>query len=149
MAGYKRSKKTYRLVWGPENPDMDGLVVEAKTVPVGTLILLASLVDKVVRTIGEDAQTVNDLLSGFAKALVSWNLEEDDEEENTVPVPATLEGVLAQEIDFMVTIIRAWINAHVGVPDELGKDLPSGEPFPEGSLPMEPLSADLTSLTPQ
>jgi hypothetical protein len=143
--GFKREKKTYRLVWGPENPDMDGLVVEVRTVPVGTLMTLAALVDKVVRTIGEDAKTVNDLLGGFAKALVSWNLEEDDDEEVTHAVPATLDGVLAQDIDFMVAIIRAWIGAHVEVPDELGKDSPSGGTSLEGSLPMEPLSSAPTN----
>jgi hypothetical protein len=146
--GYKR-EKVYRLVF--EDPDLKGLEVKARSVAVGKLLQISEL--KELRNSGElDGDGIaktRDLLKIFADALVSWNLEVDitvNGEVITQPVPATLDGLLEQDLDFVLQIIEAWMEAVTSVSKSLGKASPSGVTFPEGSLPMAPLSSDLPQL---
>jgi hypothetical protein len=97
----------------------------------------ASKVDATSKTFSaNDLSAIEQLLNGFAKALVSWNLEEED----GTPVPPTLEKVREQEFIFILPVVTAWMDAIAGVSADLGKDSGSGVTFPEGSLPMETLS---------
>lgn len=67
--------------------------------------------------------------------LVSWNFERKGE-----PVPPTVAGFMSLPRRLGGAIITAWIDANVGVSTPLEPGSPSGEPFPEESLPMDPLS---------
>jgi hypothetical protein len=142
--GYKRDK-IYRLVF--EDPDLEGLEVKARSVAIGKLLQISEL--KELRNSGElDGDGIaktRDLLQIFADALVSWNLEDDADQ----PIPATLDGLLDQDLGFVLQIIEAWMEAVTSVSKSLGKASPSGVTFPEGSLPMEPLSSDLPKLIAQ
>jgi hypothetical protein len=95
-------------------------------------------------------QQIEPLLGLFAKSLVSWDLELESLIEGAPPepVPATREGL--GRLDFKVTmdLFTAWYRqlAPPAPSSELGKDSPSGVVFPEGSLPMVPLSPSLLSL---
>jgi hypothetical protein len=149
--GYKRDK-IYRLVF--EDPELEGLEVRARSVAIGKLLQISEL--KELRNSGElDGDGIaktRDLLQIFADALVSWNLEIDtavNGEVITQPVPATLDGLLSQDLGFVLQIIEAWMEAVTSVSKSLGKASPSGVTFPEGSLPMEPLSSDLPTLVAQ
>lgn len=142
MGGYKREAKVYRLNF--TDPEMDGLVVMAKSISTGRLMQLMRLAVRFSEEQGgtsrafsdEDLAAIDGLLAGFAQALVEWNLLDDDDQ----PVPANLEGLQDQEFDFVLTIIMAWLNAVGAVSPDLGKDSNSGPRFPEVSLPTERLS---------
>jgi hypothetical protein len=128
--GYRPT--VYNLVFD----DLDGLEVKAHGTSIGQV--------KKFLTFGEDASTgqTMELFDAFAKALISWNLEDDD----GVPVPATAKGIDGfPDSRLMSTIVNTWMDAVSGVDDELGKDSSSGKPSLEESIPMEPLSPSLAS----
>lgn len=131
--GYRKQTTLYHLTF----PEFDGLEITAKSLSTGDLMRImktaAQLTGDASERPGETrAQAVEDMLRRFSKALVSWNLEDEDGE----PVPATYQGVEDQELPFVLRIIEAWTEAVAGVPDDLGKVSPSGPQFPEVSLPM-------------
>ena len=121
--GFRHQPKVYRLVF--DDPQLEGLEVRALGMSIGEL--------------QDDDLTI---LAAFVHALQSWNLED----EHGTPLPMTLEALQAYpDADFVSTMTRAWMDAVAGVDEELGKDSPSGKPFPEASIPMEPLSPSLAS----
>lgn len=152
---YVRKRKTYRLVF--DNTEMAGLVVRARSLPLGSfmeLVDLATVLDgaNMDQMSAEDAGAIRQLFEGFAGALVSWNLEQPvvdpetgEETDETEPVPATVEGLYSQDMEFAMVIIQEWMSAVASVNDPLRAGSPSGGPSPEESLPMEPLSASQTS----
>src|SRR5215510_14389149 len=113
---------------------MEGLEVRARSITTGKLLALSRL-----RAPTLTAEDVEELFMALADALVDWNLED----ENGNPVPATVEGLYAQDLDFAQRIVWAWIDAVSGVDAPLEPSSPSGGPFPEASIPMEPLSVSL------
>lgn len=141
---YVRKKKILKLVF--EDPEMSGLVVRAKSVPLGQLLKLMKLADLDTENLTtEDLGLVDEVLSLFARSLVDWNLENEDEEGVRTPVPATYEGVQEQDLDFVINIVSAWVEAMAGVSAPLPKRSDSGATFPEGSLPMVALSGSRAS----
>ena len=97
------------------------------------------------RTSQESVTAMRDLLGMFAQVLESWNTED---RKTGDPVPATLEGLLSQDSDFVLAIIGAWLTGTLQADDDLGKDLPSGETSAEELIPMEPLSESPPSSSP-
>ena len=134
--GFKREAKLYRLKF--EDPAMAGLEVDAKSLSTGALLEVTELGGMIKRSkIDEiDPAALRKLFAVFADALVSWNL--DDEHDH--PVPATYEGIVSQELDFVLEVIMAWIGAIASVDTPLNATSPSGGTSPEAALPMEPLS---------
>jgi hypothetical protein len=122
--GFKHQAKVYRLVF--DDPALAGLEVRARSLSIGEL---------------RDDDT--SVLEAFAKALDSWNLEDEGGE----PLPPTLETLESYpDIDFINALSAAWLNAVAGVDDELGKGSDSGRPsLEESAIPMEPLSPSLAS----
>src|SRR4249920_2824864 len=115
--GYRHEPKTYLLTF--DDPALNGLEVRCGSLSIGELN-------------DDDIK----LFESFAKHLISCNLEDEDGQ----PIPTTLEAIEDYpDVDFITTMATAWMNAVVSVDDELGKGSPSGNTFPEGSLPMEPL----------
>jgi hypothetical protein len=133
--GYQPKRTVYRLQF--EDPEMEGLEVRARSVSTGQLLMISALQGKAELT----EEEIDTLIGAFAKALVSWNVEEED----GTPVPATAEGVKSQEIGFVQAIVWAWVDALTGVAAPLGPSSPGGEPFPEVSIPMEALSPSQAS----
>lgn len=123
-----------------EEEDMNGLVVRARTMPIKRYLELMRLKAQVV---DEDAalDEFERLFTEFAKCLIEWNLEDEDGQ----PVPTTSEGVLDQDPRFMLRVITPWLEAIGTVPAPLKPSSDSGPQYPEVSMPMEPLSADLPS----
>lgn len=139
MTGYRRPRKVYKLVF--EDPSMGGLEVRATGVSLGTLTDLVKLAEQAKdRTSAEALAAFGELVDGFGKALRSWNLEDDDG-----PVPATVDGLVAQDADFAMEIILAWMEAIAGVSGPLVRRSSGGGPSPEASIPMEVLSPSLAS----
>ena len=141
--GYKRPGKLHTLTWG-EGSELHGLQVVVRSLSIGALVQFAGLAAKITAdgvTPAELAEAAPELFGAFAGRLAGWNLEDD-----TGPVPATLEGVESQDLEFVVQIVLAWMEAVASVgnplPDGSG---PSPPPGPEASLPMEPLPASPSS----
>jgi hypothetical protein len=134
--GFKAKRKIYKLKFADE--DLAGLEVMARSVSLGQMLDLSSSegVGKVDR---DDAEQTNGMFDLFVSALVSWNLEEEDEDGNAVPVPPTLSGLRAQDTEFAMSLVNAWAEAISSVSAPLAKPSNSGETPPEASLPMEAL----------
>lgn len=136
---FVRSRKVYVLTF--DDPALAGLEVRARSVPLGRflqLVGMAASLDAMAEGefTSEDAAAIEGLFTGFADALVSWNLDErlDDE---TIPVPTTAEGVMAQDVDFMLDMITAWLQAIGAVDVPLGDGSNGGKPFLEAGIPMQ------------
>lgn len=101
--------------------------------------------------LGPLSETFDELEEAFAAALVSWNykVEALDGSGASVEVPARRDCFDQLEGSDLQLIIMAWFKqVKPTTPDtELGKGSPSGVTFPEGSLPMAPLSPSLSSLS--
>lgn len=144
--GYKR--KLYVLKW-PDGHELAGLEVTTKGLSVKKLFELTSLAGQLSSDATDTAAKVSvadELFAGFAARLVSWNLEDDDD----VPVPATLEGVTDQDFTFMVGVIMTWMDEVASVDIPLPGASPDGatsETEPDGvaSIPVETLSPSLLS----
>lgn len=134
--GYRPNRKVYKLRF--EDEDMDGLVVRVRSTSVGSLLVVAGFITIDPDNLGpQDLAKLHELFAMLASALVEWNVEDDD----GVPVPATLDGIKSQDADFVMVIVRAWFEAISGVPAPLGPPSSGGGPSLAPSIPMEPLSA--------
>lgn len=133
--GYKRAQKVYKLKFA--DPEFEGLEVRAKSIPTKLLMELSGI--KFNKSAPGDE--INHMFGIFADALVEWNLEDEDGN----PVPATFDGVMSQDIDFVLDIIMAWMDAVAGVSEDLKEKLNSGEISLAESIPMEISVPDLAS----
>lgn len=134
MGGYRRPAKVYKLVFADE--EMAGLEVRARSVPLGGFLDLLKLAKaRGGKLDPAQVDNIGKLFEAFSKALVSWNLEDDE----GVPVPATLDGLHSQDIDFVFSIILAWMDAIAGVPAPLERTSPGGVPSEEALIPMAAL----------
>jgi hypothetical protein len=82
-------------------------------------------------------ENVRALCEFLAEILIDWNLEDDD----GVPVPADLNGVLDASADFISALCGAWVEQQTGVPAPFEGPSTSGSPSAEAEIPMEALSA--------
>ncbi|RPE40276.1 hypothetical protein EDD90_3312 [Streptomyces sp. Ag109_O5-1] len=129
--GFERNPKVYHLKW--QDGEYAGLEVRVRTVNMGQLLAM--------RTGSEGKDSTQVSVDYLAERIVDWNLTS-----NGVPVPPTLENILAEDDDFVLAIITKWSQAISGVSAPLPESSPSGEPSPEESvIPMAPLSASQAS----
>ncbi len=84
---------------------------------------------------------VDGLFTRFASSLKAWNLDDDDGR----PVGADLDGVRSQDLDFILEVTMAWMDAIASVDPTLPQPANGHGTFPEESIPMEPLSGSLPS----
>ena len=136
--GFKRAKRRYRLQF--DDPELEGFEVVMGSLSIGEFMDLTGSFTKVQ---GGDAaagaDSVSSLLTRFSKSIISWNLEDDQGK----AVPATLTGVKGQEMDFIMTVVMAWMDAMSGVDPTSRATANGGGTLPEVSLPMERLSVSL------
>jgi hypothetical protein len=128
--GFTRARKKYRLKF--EDPELEGFEVVMGSLSIGEFTDLTGMVDG-----QQSAEGVTALLEKFAGSIDSWNLED----EKGTPVPATFDGVKTQDLDFIMAIVVAWMDAIAGVDPTLRASANGTGTFPEVSLPMEPLSS--------
>ncbi|TDC47637.1 hypothetical protein E1281_25895 [Actinomadura sp. KC345] len=126
--GYRRKAKLITLKFA--DPEYIGFECVVKSLPVKQFLKLAALQDS------EEVEAVEALLQMFTRALVRWNLEDDDGR----PVPTTYDAVAELDFDFVMDLIDRWTAAMGGVDEDLGKGSTSGQSFPEVSIPTELLS---------
>ena len=132
--GYVHNRRQYRLIF---DGDLTGLEVTVRSASALVYKRIAELASRTYSSPAseDDIEAATGLYNAFAGVLVEWNLEEPE----GVPVPATLDGVEAQDFDLVLALVIAWLDAVAaalgGKPtDELLADLEAG-------LPMEPLVA--------
>lgn len=130
--GYIRQRKIYKLVF--EDPEMAGLEVRATSVPLGQFVKLTKLATK-KKDAEETASDTEELFKAFSDALIGWNLED----ESGSPIPATLNGIYAQDFDFVFEIITAWMNSIASVTGPLAQKSSGGGQYLEALMPMESL----------
>lgn len=140
--GYKRKRTVYKLVFDGE---LEGLEVCTYAPPLKilkTAVAMSSFGGQSTSELdAREFEQINAFFEDFAEYLVSWNLEDDD----GLPVPATVEGLQAQDLPFVMEILEGWLDTVADVDAPLGQPSSSGRPPLEGSLPMEPLSPSLPS----
>lgn len=136
--GYRRSPKVYRLQFADE--EFAGLEVMVRSMPVGEFLALARLQSTLDQD-NPDPGEIEQLFKTFQSKLIGWNLEDERGEK----MPATVQSLYAQDLEFVLAMIGAWVEAMGGVSSDLGKDSTSGETFPEVDVPTVPLSASLPS----
>lgn len=136
--GYKPKRTLYRLTF--EDPDLEGLEVVTRGVSVGGLKKFAEMYET-VQALGLDGgaddqalkpehiKLLDEFFGSFAKVLVSWNVEDDDGQ----PVPTTTEGLLSQELEFVMQVIESWMTGMVQAPPPLPGGSNSGGTSPEES----------------
>lgn len=132
--GYEIGAKVYKLVFA--DGQFEGLEVRARSMPLGEFLELAELIDAGGFT-GDGAR---EIFARFSKVLVSWNCEKRGK-----PVPTTVAGLLRLDLAEAGGIIEAWRDVITGVTGPLEQNSTGGEPSPEVSIPMEPLTASQAS----
>lgn len=143
--GYVKQKKVFLIRWD-EGSNHPGLEVRATSLSTGDMLKITNLAQFAQDESQVGAAQISELFQTFALALVDWNLEEEVGGE-IKPVPADINGLYAQDFDFVMEIINRWMSSITNMSQELGKESPGGEQFPEASLPMETLSPDLQRST--
>lgn len=127
-----------------DDPEMEGLEVRCRRTTLGDALDLDELASA-IDTGGRPE--IEAFLSAFAdRVLLSWNLDDeviDATGEPTGvydPVPTTLEGLLTQDLRFVMAIFTAWMESAVGVAAPLAPTSPAGLPSGLPSMPMETLT---------
>lgn len=121
--GFVPQHKTYDLDF--KGTEYEGLEIRVRDMSSGELIDMP------------DSAAHEALVNAFAGQLDSWNIETKDGQ----PVKPVLENVLKLDRSMNVAIIAKWLDALNGVPSgPLPSSSPDGEPSPEVSIPMAPLS---------
>lgn len=139
--GFVKEQTILKLVWD-QDTKYPGLEVRAVESSTAEYLRVAKLSQR-DRLSDEEIESICGM---FARRLLSWNLETPDSE-GVRPVPATLEGLLSQDFDFISAVIVRWATATSKIDEDLGKDSSSGDRSVEASIPMETLSPNPQSLS--
>jgi hypothetical protein len=143
VSGYVRPR-TLVLRWA--DGEFAGLEIRAKRASLETFFKFAPIIDGGIDTsTPKGREEYLALVLEFGTYLVSWNLQDEDEHGNKTPIPCTPEEFIASDPRFFREVLDQWAEAIAGVAAPLEQPSPSGGPFQEVSLPMEPLSESLAS----
>jgi hypothetical protein len=132
---FRREAKQYHIVW-PEDTDNEGLEVLMRSLPIGEFLTLTDLAsqDKT------DTNVARELFRIFAGSLLEWNLTDGPDDDHQEDVPATYEGVVGQDLDFILSIVMRWMAAMSAVDNPLPDDSNDAETLGSvSSLPTENL----------
>lgn len=138
VMGFKREKKVYHLTF--ETPDLAGFECYVKGTTLEQFIGITALSETLKTEEGRTEANIRKQFTVIADHLQSWNLEDDDG-----PVACDYDGLKAQDFDFVMAIMMAWMASIASVPAPLAERSPSGETSPEASLHLASVSASLAS----
>lgn len=119
-----------------DGTDWDGMQVTLSRLSLGEVLSVQNL-----DTSNSDG--MKELFMLLASHLVEWNLSRPDGTE----VPATYEGVTEQDVDMLMDVLNAWVEATTSVKDDLGKASTSGPTSDEESIPTVTRSNSPTDLS--
>ncbi len=135
MAGYRRP--TVTLMW--TDGDMVGLEIIARRPTMGQLLALERLVppEDVEETAEERDERTQKVVNMLAGALLDWNMESDEFDDEGQPLMLALNQAALWDLDpaALFAIRQAWIRSTAGVSPPLSK--PSVDM--EAGIPMEVL----------
>lgn len=141
--GFKVPKRTIPLNF--KGTELEGLEVNIKPLPLGEYLEYQKgfrrLVESGDEVTPEDEKFAEDTLRRFAQVIDSWDLED----ENGNPIPATHDGIMSLDPDFVFAMLNSFVMAIEGVGPELGKESNSGETL---DLPEVPIQMEIPSLSP-
>jgi hypothetical protein len=139
VGGFVRPR-TIKLTWA--DGEFAGLEIRARRSSLETFLRFAPLLDGGIDVSNpKGRQEFMDRALEFGSYLVSWNLEDEDGRD----VACTPEEFVASDPRFFREVLNQWAEAIAGVDSPLEQPSPAGVPYPEASLPMEPLSSSLAS----
>ena len=138
--GYTPTRTLYKLDFS--ETEHAGLEVTTRSMSIDGLLKIAGLVES-ADTDAPDGSEMADLFRRFAAVLVSWNVEDDDGR----PVAAGFDGLMSQDVPFVLSVITQWIVAMSQAPRPLPASSPPGEPTPEESLGLASQSSPLPSIS--
>jgi hypothetical protein len=136
--GYKPVRQLYKIDFS-ETPHV-GMEMVARGTSMSGLLKLMDIADEIDGLMELDMEStpkseiagkLRDLFAPFAKVIVSWNLIDDDDE----PVPASLDGLMSQDPQFVGEILGYYTQAMTQAPPPLPAASPSGGGSPEGPTP--------------
>ena len=128
---FKREKKLYHLNF--ENiPELRGFECICTGTTLQRFVEFAALSEQT-----RNEENVKRQFELFAECLVSWNLDDENDE----AVPCTYEGLASQELDFIQAIMGAWMREIASVNAPLAEGSSSGE------ISQEELSLELAKLS--
>jgi hypothetical protein len=134
MPGYRRQGTIFNLTF----PEFEGLEVTTRGLSTGQMLMLWEANAESKSSAKDDAaKATRQMLQYFADALIKWNLESEKDDGSWEEVPATLEGIVSQDLPFVLRLIEVWTTVLAGVDANLGKDSDSGETSPDLNIPME------------
>lgn len=122
---YVKKNRTIRLRWDGDHP-MAGLEVVARSVPLGKLLFDMGPMLGMLTSLDTASMTVDILaqakepFQALADAIISWNIEVEDDDGNRTPVPADLDGLLSLDMSELQEILTQWMEAVGGVSGPLG-----------------------------
>lgn len=128
---FKRVGSNIKIQFG-EDHELHGLEIESRRVKMRELTDITSLAGAPSATMTDQIGRASKLCEKFAEVLLAWNLEDEEG-----AVPCTYEGLMEQDIQFVLQVVKAWIDAVSGVPAPLQRPSGDGEPSPVASLPMD------------
>lgn len=146
--GFRRSKAVLLRF---DDPEFEGLEVRVRRPSLGELLDISEQADNVVGDVSDmDAEQIaqaKSLLGEFARFLLSWNLEEEvidaagQPTDVYDPVPATLDGLMSQDLGFVLSVFQMWMATMGSVPAPLDRPSPAGSPSAAPPIlpPVEPL----------
>lgn len=123
----------YKLTF--EDPDLEDLEVTCKGTTMRGLLNLADLADKLEDLDAESLDSgqlrkqLEGMLAPFGRLLESWNVADEEGSD----VPANLDGLLDQEMPFIVAILTGYTTAMTQAPPPLPAASTSGATSPEES----------------
>lgn len=135
--GYRRKATVFNLKF--EDPEMDGLVVKARSPSMGEMfdvMNFRTLAFNPERMDEQNAERLRDMFEFFGTFLIEWNLETEQGE----AVPCDVSGLLSQDHDFVLAVVMAWLGVVGSVARPLGAKSNGGPPSAVESIPMELLS---------
>ena len=128
-----KPKATATLKFSDGDYEGAEVVCRASGVPMATYFQMRAGLDS--------EEQVRDVFQLFGDTiLLRWNVEDQDGN----PRPANGESLLAEDSDFVMAIIAAWLDARVGVNAPLAGASDSGaEALPGRPIPMAAVSGSL------
>jgi len=129
-----------------DDSEFEGFEVRSKRLSIDALLSIASLRVVNLRETEAAKATFLDLAEAVGSVLTSWNLEEDELDEdgeptgNKLPVPLNAASLAAQDYRMLFTIADGLMDASAGVSPPLSPPSSDGDTSVEASIPMETLS---------
>lgn len=128
--GYTPPSKRYELDF--TGTDYEGLEVVLKGLSTGQFLSIQKLMPKASTG---DPEAAEALISAYQKAIIEWNVTDDEDK----PVEPTYEAVMEQDLAMTLFVINGWMTALAGIKTDLGKGSTSGLNSAVADLPTEAL----------